>query len=97
MKNKFTITEFHDRFPDDATCLEELKQLVFGDTLDCPKPQCGKHNRFYRVKGRTAYACSFCGHHIYPLKGTPFAHSSTSLKTWFIWLHRPAAACLPKL
>lgn len=81
MKAKFTIKEFHARYPDDAACLEELKQLVFGDTLDCP--HCTKNNRFYRIKGRTAYACSFCGHHIYPLKNTPFAHSSTPLTTWF--------------
>lgn len=81
MKDKFTIKQFHERYPSDDACLEELKQLVFGDSLDCPK--CNKHNHFYRVKGRSAYACSFCGHHIYPLKDTPFAHSSTPLSTWF--------------
>ena len=49
--------------------------------LACPK--CIKENKFYRVTGRSAYACSFCGHHIYPLKGSIFDHSSTELKLWF--------------
>ncbi len=81
MKDKFTLTQFKVRFPDDAACLEELKRRVFGDELACPK--CTKTNKFYRVTGRSAYACSFCGHHIYPLKNTPFDHSSTSLWTWY--------------
>ena len=35
------------------------------------------------MTGRTAYACDHCGHHIYPLTGSVFAKSTTSLKTWF--------------
>jgi transposase len=81
MENKFSIKQFNQRFPDDAACLEEIKQLRFGDSLACPK--CEKENKFYRVKGRSAYACSFCGHHIYPLKDSIFDHSSTELKLWF--------------
>lgn len=81
MENKFSIKQFNHRFPDDAACLEEIKQLRFGDTLACPK--CQKQNKFYRVSGRSAYACSYCGHHIYPLKGSVFDHSSTELKLWF--------------
>lgn len=81
MQNKFTLKQFHQRFPNDDVCLEEIKQLRFGDTLDCPK--CQKHNKFYRVTGRSAYACAFCGHHIYPLKGSIFDHSSTPLTMWF--------------
>jgi len=81
MQNKFSEKQFRERFPNDDACLEEVKQLRYGDSLDCPK--CIRHNSFYRVKGRTAYACSFCGHHIYPLKGSIFDHSSTPLTTWF--------------
>ena len=81
MGKYFSENDFNERFPNSDACLEEIKQLRFGDDIDCPK--CIRQNRFYRVKGRSAYACSFCGWHIYPLKGTPFAHSSTPLKTWF--------------
>jgi transposase len=81
MENKFSIKQFNNRFPDDAACLEEIKQLRFGNNLNCPK--CKKDNKFYRVTGRSAYACSYCGHHIYPLKGSIFDHSSTELRLWF--------------
>jgi transposase len=80
MENKFSIKQFNQRFPD-AACLEEIKQLRFGNSLSCPK--CIKENKFYRVKGRSAYGYSFCGHHIYTLKDSIFDHSSTELKLWF--------------
>lgn len=81
MLNKFSVKQFNARFPDDAACLEEIKQLRFGNSMKCPK--CDKENKFYRITGRSAYACSFCGYHIYPLKGSIFDHSSTELKLWF--------------
>src|SRR5580700_780977 len=81
MDKKFSEKQFNERFPDNDSCLEEIKQLRFGTSINCPK--CVRRNQFYRVKGRSAYACSFCGHHIYPLKDTPFAHSSTELRIWF--------------
>ena len=80
MNKKFTIREFQARFPTDEACLEEIKQLKFGDTLDCPK--CGKNNRFYKIKGRMSYSCAFCRHQIYPLKGTIFEKSTTPLRDW---------------
>ncbi len=33
MDKKFSIKQFSQRFPDDDACLEEIKQLRFGDTL----------------------------------------------------------------
>lgn len=81
MDKKFSIKQFNQRFPDDAACLEEIKQIRFGYTVACPK--CKKENKFYRVTGRSAYACSYCGYHIYPLKDSIFDHSSTELRSWF--------------
>jgi transposase len=81
MGKYFSEKDFQERFSTDDKCLEEIKQLRFGNNIDCPK--CLRQNQFYRVKGRSAYACSFCGWHIYPLSGTPFAHSSTPLTIWF--------------
>jgi len=45
--------------------------------------KCHVERKHYRVTGRTAYACDHCGHHIYPLAGTIFEKSTTSLKLWF--------------
>lgn len=80
MDDKFTILQFQERFPNDEAALEEIKQLKFGDTLDCPK--CGKNNKFYKLEGRMAYSCAFCRHQIYPLKGTIFEKSTTPLRLW---------------
>lgn len=81
MDKKFSIKQFHLRFPDNDACMEEIKQLRFGGMLACPK--CQKENKFYKVSGRSAYACAYCGHHIYPLKDSIFDHSSTELLSWF--------------
>lgn len=56
-------------------------KLRFGETLACPK--CGKTGRFARIRKLPAYACPWCGHHIHPMVGTPFAKSHTPLTKWF--------------
>ena len=45
--------------------------------------KCEKPRKHYRVRGRTAYACETCGNHIFPLAGTIFEKTSTSLRLWF--------------
>lgn len=81
-EQKYTIRDFEREFPDDDTCLETVMQWRFpeGKTL-CVG--CGVVRKHYRVTGRTSYACRACGNHIYPLAGTIFHKSSTSLRTWF--------------
>lgn len=79
---KFTISQFLKRFPNDEKCLEEIKQLRWPSGL-IPCSKCNKATKHYKVSGRTAYACEFCGNHIYPLAGTVFDKTSTSLRLWF--------------
>lgn len=83
--NKFTLSEFNKRFPDDDACLEEIKGYRWPQGITCP--QCKKITKFYRVTGRTAYACEFCGTHIFPLAGTIFEKTTTSLKSWFFAMY----------
>ncbi|HEY3825362.1 MAG TPA: IS1595 family transposase, partial [Bryobacteraceae bacterium] len=74
----------NQEFPDDTACLEFLKEQRFpGGIALCDSDKCGVERKHYRVTGRTAYACDHCGHHIYPLAGTIFEKSTTSLKLWF--------------
>jgi len=73
--------EFEREFPDDATCLEWLKNRLYPDGIFCPK--CQKITKHHRVASRPSYACQFCGHHEHPMKGTIFEDSATSLKLWF--------------
>lgn len=81
MAKTFTIQDFFSRFPDDAACLDHLMRVRFGELQTCPK--CGKHGRFARLAKVPAYSCPWCGHHIHPMVGTPFAKSSTPLQKWF--------------
>ena len=85
MNEKFTLAEFHTRFQNDDDCLDEIKFMRFGDNMACTK--CYKTNKFYRVNGRMAYACSFCGYQIFPLAGTIFGKSTTPLKSWFFAIY----------
>lgn len=81
MAKTLGVKEFFEMFPDDDVCLEHLMLTRHGKTLDCPK--CGRNGAFNRLKKEPAYACSWCGHHIHPMKGTPFEASHTPLQKWF--------------
>jgi transposase-like protein len=87
---KYTVTEFGSEFPDDDACLESIKEQRFpGGVAMCEA--CGMDRKHYRVTGRTAYACDHCGHHIYPLAGTIFEKSTTSLRLWFYAMYLMSA------
>ena len=81
MNKQPTYRDFFKRFPDDETCLEHLKKVRYGDKHKCEK--CSKQAKFYRTKKRRSYSCEHCGHHIYPMAGTPFQRTRTSLQDWF--------------
>lgn len=79
---RYSMRDFNNEFPHDAACLEYIKEQRWADGLaHCGK--CGKTTKHHHVGNRTAYACQSCGQHIYPLAGTVFEKSTTSLKTWF--------------
>ena len=79
---RYAVKDFNREFPTDDACLAFIKEQRWpnGVTL-CAK--CGVDRKHHRVSGRTAYACDYCGNHIFPLAGTIFEKSSTSLRTWF--------------
>jgi transposase len=82
---KYTIADFNTEFPNDAACLTHIFEARWpGGITVCDSAKCGNVERkHHHVTGRTAYACDYCGKHIYPLAGTIFEKSTTSLKTWF--------------
>jgi transposase-like protein len=73
--------EFDREFPDDAACLEWLKNQLYPNGILCPT--CQKITKHHRATKRPSYACQFCGHHEHPMKGTIFEDSATSLRLWF--------------
>jgi len=79
---KYTLNQFNTEFTDDDACLEYIKEQRWPNGITtCAK--CNAERKHHRVSGRTAYACDHCGNHIYPLAGTIFEKSTTSLKLWF--------------
>jgi len=79
---RYTFQQFDREFPTDDACLDRIKEQRFpGGMALCQK--CQKPRKHHRVTGRTAYACDRCGNHIFPLVGTIFEKSSTSLRIWF--------------
>jgi ribosomal protein L24E len=76
-----TMARFLELFPDSDACLDYLKERFHPDGEACPK--CRKPTKFHRLKSRSAYSCQYCGHHVYPTKGTIFERSTTSLQLWF--------------
>jgi transposase len=79
---RYTINHFNREFPTDDACLQHIMNERYPDGMaQCE--ECKKATRHYRVTGRTAYACEYCGHHLYPLAGTIFEKSTTSLRLWF--------------
>jgi transposase-like protein len=78
----YSVADFNREFANDDACLEYIKEQRWPNGVTkCEK--CSIERKHHRVTGRTAYACDHCGNHIYPLTGTVFAKSTTSLKSWF--------------
>jgi transposase len=82
---RYTVEQFNAEFPDNETCLAFLMEQRFpGHMVKCDSDDCGGAIRkHHNVTGRTAYACDYCGHHVYPLAGTIFEKTVTPLKLWF--------------
>jgi transposase-like protein len=82
---RYNRSQFDQDFPSDDACLARVMEMRFpGSMVKCDSDDCaGAIRKHHRVTGRTAYACDNCGHHMYPLAGTIFEKSSTSLRIWF--------------
>lgn len=85
MAKALTTAQFFKLFPSDEVCLQHLFDVRFGQGFECPS--CGRATRWYRIKAERAYSCQFCGHHLHPTVGTPFAKTRTPLQLWFYAIH----------
>ena len=64
------------QFPDDATCLEWLRNYLYPDGIYCNK--CEETTLHHRVKSRPSYSCDRCGHHVHPTAGDDLSQVSDS-------------------
>lgn len=81
MNESLPLSQFTYLFPDDDSCLEEIRKLKYPGGIVCS--QCKGVTRHYKIEGRTAYACKFCRSQVYPLTGTIFEKTTTPLRLWF--------------
>src|SRR5438132_9377381 len=86
---KYTKKNFDSRFPDDATCLEWLRNYLYPDGIFCEK--CKRITKHHRAVSRPSYSCDHCGHHVHPTAGTIFHKSPTPLTTWFYAIYLMAS------
>ncbi|MBI5357511.1 IS1595 family transposase [Candidatus Saccharibacteria bacterium] len=77
---RYTFKDFKEEYPDDTACLNAVLENRYGNTC----PRCGVIGvKFHPITGRQGFVCSECDKHIYPLAGTIFRKSTTSLWSWF--------------
>lgn len=86
---KYTKKDFERQFPNDAACLEWLKNYLYPDGIYCIK--CEAMTLHHRVKSRPSYSCDHCGHHVHPTADTIFHKSPTPLTTWFYAIYLMAS------
>ena len=87
---RYTIDSFNAQFPDDAACLDWLKEQFYpGGVGPCEK--CQKDRKHHKVTGRPAYACDYCGSMISPMAGTIFEKTTTPLRKWFYAMYLMSA------
>jgi len=79
--NKYTFSDFKKQFPDDAACLEWLKNYRFPNGIFCKN--CGKVTKHYLMTTRHSFSCEVCGNHVHPTAGTIYHKSDTPLTKWF--------------
>lgn len=85
MATTYTFNQFRKDYPDDAACLAEIMRLRYGPEPTCH--ECKRKTKYHRIAKRRAYACQFCGAHVYPCVGTIFEKSTTPLNKWFFAMY----------
>ena len=80
-----TFNQFQQDYPNDEACLDKIMELRYGKEPICPA--CQRKAKYHRISKRRAYACQFCGEHVYPCVGTIFKKSTTPLSKWFFAMY----------
>ena len=94
-ESRYSLMEFMNEYPDDATCLEALWRKRYsedGEHAHCPKCDTERvFKRYDMTQQRQSWTCTGCGHYLHPTAGTIFHKSSTSLHLWFYAMYLMAS------
>jgi transposase len=88
-QQKFTIDDFNHMFPNDAACLDWLREYLYPNGIFCKL--CQKVTMHHRDGKRPSYSCDYCGRHEHPTAETIFHKSSTPLRLWFYAIYLMAS------
>lgn len=86
---RYTKKQFDAQFPNDAACLEWLKNRLYPDGIYCKN--CEDITKHYRLASSPSYSCEHCGNHVHPTADTIFHKSCTPLTTWFYAMYLMSA------
>ncbi len=82
---KYSLKDFQREFPNDAACLEWLKNYRWPEGIFCKN--CGKITKHHLMTTRRSFSCQECGNHVHPTADTIYHKSPTSLTTWFYTIY----------
>lgn len=74
-----SLQEFHALFPDEASCLQHIFKVRFGEQPPCPK--CSKPGRWYLMRAARRFQHP-CGQSLSPTAGSIFHKTRISLRLW---------------
>jgi transposase-like protein len=86
---RYPLKAFQAQFPDDAACLEWLKDYFYPNGILCKN--CKRVTKHHRVASRPSYCCDHCGNHVHPTADTIFHKSPPPLTTWFYAMYLMSA------
>lgn len=86
---RYTITDLQNDFPDEAACLNWLKEYLYPNGIYCKVDK--KVTPHHQMKTRRSFSCELCGHHVHPTADTIFHKSSTPLTLWFYAIYLMSA------
>lgn len=78
---QISLKTFLRKYPNNDTCLDEIFKKKYPNGVDCVK--CKKITKYFKLKNRYAYSCTWCRTQIFPLVDTAFEKSSVDLRLWF--------------
>ena len=94
-ESEYSLMEFMQQYPDDATCLEALwrkRHAPDGEHARCPHcDELRVFKRYDTAQQRQSWSCTACAFKLHPTAGTIFHKSSTSLHLWFYAMYLMAS------
>lgn len=75
------IINFINRFPDEASCVEYIKQQRIQQGISCKRCGCTKH---YWLENKKSFQCSSCGFRTSIKSGTVIENSNLPIRMWLM-------------